>query len=1263
MNKILTALLSVLVLVANGIARDPWQEGIRELKPSIAGDNDPAYHDDMKLPLGPKAGRDLIINDNNGNYLHINNCSNIANEEGTNFKTGVFVPYQLEERYVENDEKMNDLYLYNNHHSVIHYVLTYAVTCGNQITYAGAVHWQWDIHQCRQGCITKTYDKDGYHDVDLSTYDPTNFTFITNNQDVMKAGKNYIPVDQIFNAWNAREVELPLFTGGNNKMDVPVLMVPGIRSDYSDTWGITVVDTDKESSAFRAGLVTGYEEGTFPYIMARYMGLDMSPEGINKNGIYFFNAPVKKISNDEYIQPPPMWVDENIPASISFALYKKLEETLDDFYNDEWKTNDKLMIDIVAHSQGGLVVREMLRAMKAGECSSCKQGSLNPANHIRKLVTINTPHKGTPVTTPVEDLKNNPKYYSIARIAEDVEDQVKLEKEHPVPTKEEYLPECIEKYAYLIPYPDVDVPALCEQEWDTKGVPNSSKELVSADVSLHLDRLYDEVEESVWGKTYSINERLFTMINPFYQTGTAIGYIIGLNTDVTMRVRGNILGDYEIQTKTVKPIIGTRHENDTISSSMLRYIRYYISDGREQGAPLGLTSNFIENLKEYPQLPNGKNLELQPLYSYNLSGFKNYILDQFQQGATSICTDKDEQQQCFNVTTLFSEYLRLNQRVTVDKESIKSLAETAEAIDLFTKQWLSRSDLLVPVESQTYGYDVDEKGNLIGDPWKGIPEFHKPRTYNIYFSTVPDVAPMNMVAHGPVSTETSKRIDLGNIHKTIGIAQLPSATYMGMDILCALRTDVCPADMDENYFLKIPELISRGSVKTLDGTDKVVTKQELDLTGDFTIKPVYQSSNFQGVGVAQNGETIIVAAFDIEKGTYVWYKDASGNEQVKVISEDTNVRWQVNISRKDNAILVIATSNDGRKEEFSVPVNLTSNSITLEVYGDEDASSSVVFLGGTGIATDPSTQARPTVATSREEQMTGDIAVLHSEIGQSEKNTSRPKIIVVNAGDKALNGFKVAYYFTADPALSPEVEMDYPKHPVNVEHLGGDQWRFVIDQSNVTLAAGGRIPDVNGYQIRLHYHDWSEWNHFNDYSAKQSIGFLKLNDQIVVYDTEGNILWGVPPTLPREQTTLPKRSVELTWVDAGAHELNHLKPEFTITNTGNTSLQNFKVRFYLRAPEGISFEDLAIWENTEAEPTISAIAPNIWMVEVNFNKHILYAGKQTFGGKFGIHLTNWNPFNKDMLGLVVVDESGEIIWGDPWDGSGVAKQYMISFSK
>ena len=273
----------------------------------------------------------------------------------------------------------------------------------------------------------------------------------------------------------------------------------------------------------------------------------------------------------------------------------------------------------------------------------------------------------------------------------------------------------------------------------------------------------------------------------------------------------------------------------------------------------------------------------------------------------------------------------------------------------------------------------------------------------------------------------------------------------------------------------------------------------------------------------------------------------------------------------------------------------------------------------------------------------------------TDKNTSRPRIIVVNVGNKPIHGFKVAYYFTGDPARVPVVELDYPNYPVNVEHLGGDNWRFVIDLSSEVLLPKSSHPNKDGYQIRLHYYRYDEdWNHRYDYSADYNVGYPNINDKIVVYDLEDNILWGVPPSLPKETTTIAKKSVNLTFVDAGKHENNVFKPEFTVVNTGSAALKNYKIRGYISAPKGCCFNvPIDDWYTPESTPSLTNIAENIWMFEIVFDEHILYPGQSVFSGNIGIHLRNWNEFDKSLLGLVVVDENGEILWGTPWNGSGV----------
>jgi hypothetical protein len=72
------------------------------------------------------------------------------------------------------------------------------------------------------------------------------------------------------------------------------------------------------------------------------------------------------------------------------------------------------------------------------------------------------------------------------------------------------------------------------------------------------------------------------------------------------------------------------------------------------------------------------------------------------------------------------------------------------------------------------------------------------------------------------------------------------------------------------------------------------------------------------------------------------------------------------------------------------------------------------------------------------------------------------------------------------------------------------------------------------------------------------------------------------------------------------------------------------------------------------------VAGDIWMLEMTFDKYILYPGQSVFSGNVGIHLTDWQEFDKKLQGLVVVDENDEILWGTPWNGNGtfVQEEYV-----
>lgn len=1213
--KIITILC--FIIIAEAHALNDWNFAVTEILPSYSGKKDSSYVEAITSP-GPKAGDNLIENFDKDKYIFNDHCNGIIDTLGTNFKSGVFSVKTLTEKLT----KVNQDMAIDRWHWMLFYEMEYSVTCDNNISYKGIFKWRTQLWSCKYNCDsnqdTKTYP------LDVNKYNYSTNTFEPHHSRAKDDGKNVVPISNLIAAWNGREVAVPKYEGGTNRLEVPVILVSGFNADYKNTWGVEIPDTNKKSVKFQNGQVLSYESGGLPDILARYQGLDVSEQGINSNGIYFFNAPV----NAEGKQPSPVWIDADTVNSISYSFYKRLENILNQHYGNAWKTDETLKIDIVGHSQGGLVVREMLRGMQAN-CKTCSTGSANAANHIRKLVTVNTPHLGTPIADTKSVLQTMPEYSAILELLENIENQHNLEEKTYKSRKNEGLSE----------------------EEIYEPVINREKTLISADVNVDWGRLASEGAKGAWDRDWYKNVMLVAYGG--WATAfdlTTMGTFIGLSTDVSMKLRGNYLGDYETDTK--KKNLTTSHNYKPLKfpDFSLKDIRDEAWEMHSQGQHLGTQSTFITDLNSYPTLPNGNKLVLQPMYSYDMSGMKHYFLNQIQENATEFCSgDEDQKNFCIDALQILSQYVKSKENVEL--ENVEGIYEITNFLNSLMNQWLAKSDLLVPIESQTFGYAVDEKGYLGNGPWDAISEFHKPRKYKIYEAQTPDVLPVNMVAHGEfIGQKKPSEIDF--LNTSISSTRIPGASRMGLDLLCALDSYLCQNNMTDNDFLKIPQTISRGVVAGPNGTTKTVAIQELSVSGDFNIKPLYLSPNFQGIGLVNGKTSVLVSAFDPNYGTYVWYKDENNKEHFETLSNN-RVRWQVGIKKLNGIVEVFANTYDGKVKTLVVPIKTSDNTV-VQVYGDESSSKAVPVLAGSGIATDPETQEKPKVATKRKDNL-GDVAVVHYEAGITEKNTSRPRIIVANVGNKPINGFKVAYYFTGDPARVPVVELDYPNYPVNVEHLGGDRWRFVIDLSNEMLLPQSAHPNKDGFQIRLHYYRYDEdWNHRYDYSADYNVGYPKVNDKIIVYDSEGNILWGVPPSLPKETTTIENKSVDLTFVDAGRHEKNAFKPEFTIVNTGSVALKNFKIRGYISAPRGSTFEiPIDDWYSPESTPSLTNIAENIWMLEIAFNEHILYPGQNVFSGNIGVHLKNWDEFDKRLLGLVVVDENEEILWGTPWDGSGV----------
>ena len=236
----------------------------------------------------------------------------------------------------------------------------------------------------------------------------------------------------------------------------------------------------------------------------------------------------------------------------------------------------------------------------------------------------------------------------------------------------------------------------------------------------------------------------------------------------------------------------------------------------------------------------------------------------------------------------------------------------------------------------------------------------------------------------------------------------------------------------------------------------------------------------------------------------------------------------------------------------------------------------------------------------------------------------------------------------------PEAVIDYPHYPIAVEHLGGDQWRFVLDLSSTAFR---RISCIRGRtairsacieKIGLP-------GTIPGFLGKPERREIAVNDRIVVYDARGKILWVRslrPWRIPAGPGTV---SVKLDYADAGVSEANTLKPEFTVKNTGTVPLKNFRVGYYIRKPEGKSFES-ARFRLVHAERHAFVprrIRRRLSALTFDFDEYILYPGESAASGNVAC-LRIGAPWTRP-LGMVIWDENGNVIYGTPWNGDGVCR--------
>lgn len=229
-------------------------------------------------------------------HLPYNRCRNVQNLEIV----------RVDERadyYWDGKDDLFDPYHYYCLVSTVR--ITYRVTCLNKLQYDGYSYFFSDPHK-----LNKFYNPSDERIEEFKSHAHTwtekPLRCIKENGRFDESCSEFSGYDGAFDqealikSWENQRVAFPewIYQGEpGKKLPRPVIFVHGLNSSY-DVWGVipkTDVSGDKKKAekSFQKGLVKKYENGSAPDIIARMQNLDNSEAHINRNGIYFFQAPGK----------------------------------------------------------------------------------------------------------------------------------------------------------------------------------------------------------------------------------------------------------------------------------------------------------------------------------------------------------------------------------------------------------------------------------------------------------------------------------------------------------------------------------------------------------------------------------------------------------------------------------------------------------------------------------------------------------------------------------------------------------------------------------------------------------------------------------------------------------------------------------------------------------------------------------------------------------------------------------------------------------
>ena len=966
--------------------------------------------------------------------------------------------------------------------------------------------------------------------------------------------------------------------------------------------------------SWKKGWVESYRSGSPPYIMAFHEKLNTAYDpvhpqlGINDNGIHFWSSRESR-GADEL----PVFWGPTAGNSQSRDLYNRITEVLDRHYGTGWTANASSKIDLVCHSQGCLVLRELLR----NAATTGAAGAANPANHIEKVISVNAPHFGTAIATASGDLP--PGSHNDVR---DLKDAM---------ATDQRLVEGV-----------VDIPTLSAMH--NTGL-TAASEVMGWFGRTGQQVSYDgDIAELLFGTVLGGVAGLVTYIG---------GAVCGTFNEVRFDLNGPILGPYRMHT-VVDPGCGFPDEISNQAFDPVEGFRGYLNDFIAGSSRFSQTSPWIIDLTRtgFPRKPDGTPVMMQPMFSSDVRGLEAQILGELGFGVSQVCDDKTRSG-CLSVSQVFGHEAAKSARASA---SAQDFPPEIDGVDLnlggsmltllrnFREGWMSQSDLVVEAQSQQM-VDVAAGFNPADPQLAGF--FMPPRTYDYNIAHSKGRIPEAMTVHGPFSFR--EKLSLADDERREVILDNEGATGRGIDIYCALQGNCGPLGQPGAVVLKASTQAPVSGLPVYNGsgapTLRNATRNPTAFQGDFNVALISGRDEFQGMEVREPGlaSPRIVLATEASAGTYLHYIDAGGNPHSQLLLAP-QIPAKLQLQRVGNLWRAVAAPIQANPVvvEFNLALGATLEASALS--HDPDAQQPQLV----GVANQVGTSAAP--------MGEAVLGIWHVETRATNVQVSKPRLMLVNAGYRAQAGFKIHYYFSADSGRNPILEINRSaSHGFLMQNLGGGNYRVTIDAVAATIQPHKFYPDKEGFQFTLRYGDGSPWPLVSDWSANRNSGKPAANDHIVVEDAQGRVLFGNPPQVNDQSPKKFLLAAESR--DAGNHEGNILKPEIRLRNVGAEPLSGYKVQYIVRLPPGKTplLED---WYTPNAEVHLLHLENNDWAVEFHVGNRILFPGMTEELGNVGVHFPDWSAWSKTASPswnnsavfkptdrVIVLNSEGEQIYG------------------